>query len=49
MTTALAAEAARRGAQQVFLQVEADNTAARALYERCGFRVAHRYHYRVAG
>ena len=49
VTTALVAEAARRGAQQVFLQVEEDNTAARALYARCGFRVAHRYHYRVAG
>jgi ribosomal protein S18 acetylase RimI-like enzyme len=32
----------------VFLQVEEDNVAARALYERCGFAAMHRYHYRVA-
>lgn len=48
VTCALVAEAARRGAPRVFLQVEAGNRAARSLYERCGFRVAHRYHYRVA-
>jgi ribosomal protein S18 acetylase RimI-like enzyme len=35
-------------AQQVFLQVETDNTAAQAMYGRCGFRYSHRYHYRVA-
>jgi ribosomal protein S18 acetylase RimI-like enzyme len=48
ITCALAAAAARRGARRVLLQVEATNTSARALYERCGFRDAHRYHYRVA-
>lgn len=48
VTCALVAEAARHGAQQVFLQVEEGNLAARRLYERCGFRIAHRYHYRVA-
>jgi ribosomal protein S18 acetylase RimI-like enzyme len=48
LTARLAAEAARRGARQVFLQVEADNAAALALYERCGFSYSHRYHYRVA-
>jgi ribosomal protein S18 acetylase RimI-like enzyme len=32
----------------VFLQVETSNAAAIALYERCGFRFSHRYHYRVA-
>jgi ribosomal protein S18 acetylase RimI-like enzyme len=40
--------AAARGARGVFLQVEVDNTAARTLYERTGFRYSHRYHYRVA-
>ena len=48
MTRALAAEAARRGERQVFLQVEEANVAARALYARCGFAGVHRYHYRVA-
>lgn len=32
----------------VFLQVEDDNTAARTLYDRLGFRLHHAYHYRVA-
>ncbi len=48
VTSALAQEAGRRGADRVFLQVEDGNTAARALYARCGFRDAHGYHYRVA-
>lgn len=48
LTQALCAEAARHGIKKVFLQVETGNTAARALYERCGFRYSHRYHYRVA-
>jgi ribosomal protein S18 acetylase RimI-like enzyme len=48
ITAALRREAAARGARRVLLQVEADNTAALALYERLGFIPAHRYHYRVA-
>lgn len=48
VTRALAAEAARQGASRVFLQVEEGNLAALALYARCGFTTAHRYHYRVA-
>jgi ribosomal protein S18 acetylase RimI-like enzyme len=48
ITSALAAAAARRGARRVLLQVETDNTAARALYFRCGFRDSHRYHYMLA-
>jgi ribosomal protein S18 acetylase RimI-like enzyme len=48
MTGVVCAEAAKRGASRVFLQVETSNTAAIALYERCGFRYSHRYHYRVA-
>jgi ribosomal protein S18 acetylase RimI-like enzyme len=48
LTSAICAEAAARGARQAFLQVEIDNLPARTLYERCGFRYSHRYHYRVA-
>jgi N-acetylglutamate synthase len=48
LTGAICAEAAARGARQVFLQVEVGNLPARTLYERCGFRYSHRYHYRVA-
>ena len=48
LTRAICAEAAARGARRVFLQVWAGNIPARALYERCGFRYSHRYHYRVA-
>ena len=42
------AQAASRGVRRVFLQVEADNAPARALYERNGFRYSHRYNYRMA-
>jgi ribosomal protein S18 acetylase RimI-like enzyme len=48
LTLAVCAEAARRAARCVFLQVETGNTAALALYERCGFCYSHRYHYRIA-
>lgn len=48
ITSALAAAAARRGADHVLLQVETANVGARALYARCGFRDSHRYHYRIA-
>jgi ribosomal protein S18 acetylase RimI-like enzyme len=48
LTSAVCAEAARRGVSRVFLQVETGNAPALALYERCGFRYSHRYHYRVA-
>jgi ribosomal protein S18 acetylase RimI-like enzyme len=36
------------GARGVYLQVEADNDAALALYARRGLHVAHSYHYRSA-
>ncbi|HMD94185.1 MAG TPA: GNAT family N-acetyltransferase [Trebonia sp.] len=48
LALAVCGEAAARGITQVFLQVETDNMAAIRLYERCGFRCSHRYHYRVA-
>jgi N-acetylglutamate synthase len=48
LTQAICAEAATRGIRRAFLQVEIANTSAQALYERCGFRYSHRYHYRVA-
>lgn len=47
VTAALAQRHADR-AHTVFLQVEEDNTAARTLYDRLGFRRHHRYHYRTA-
>lgn len=48
ITTALAARAARRGFESLYLQVSDDNTAARTLYRRLGFTDHHSYHYRVA-
>jgi len=48
ITAAACAEAVARDVHRVFLQVAVDNAGARALYERCGFRYSHRYHYRVA-
>jgi ribosomal protein S18 acetylase RimI-like enzyme len=40
--------AATVGARGVYLQVEADNEAALALYAKRGLHVAHSYHYRSA-
>jgi [ribosomal protein S18]-alanine N-acetyltransferase len=37
LVTALVAEAAARGAEEVFLEVRADNPNARALYDSLGF------------
>lgn len=42
---ALAQEAIARGLDRVFLQVQEDNSAALALYQRAGFATAWRYHY----
>ena len=46
---ALAAHAASRGANQIYLQVEADNVPALALYAHAGFDAAYGYHYRSLG
>ena len=48
ITAASCAVAEQRGVERVFLQVEADNMPAQALYKSLGFRYSHRYHYRVA-
>jgi len=47
ITAALARAAAGHGAASLYLQVEEDNQAARALYARSGFTDHHGYHYRV--
>jgi ribosomal protein S18 acetylase RimI-like enzyme len=44
---ALLEQARRQGARRAYLIVVERNDPARALYERAGFRVAGRYHYRV--
>jgi N-acetylglutamate synthase len=48
ITRAACAEAARRGADLIFLQTEVTNAPARALYESLGFHASHTYHYRIA-
>jgi len=42
----LARFAVSRAAERLYLQVELENDAARALYARAGFVESHRYHYR---
>jgi GNAT superfamily N-acetyltransferase len=41
----LAARAAEEGAYGAYLQVEADNAGAEAMYDRLGFETSHTYHY----
>ncbi|MFD7899739.1 GNAT family N-acetyltransferase [Streptomyces sp. NPDC059743] len=43
--TTLARRALEEGASAAWLQVESDNTGARALYDAMGFAVHHSYHY----
>ena len=43
----LLADAASRGARAAYLQVESDNSPARAVYHRLGFSDAYAYHYRA--
>jgi GNAT superfamily N-acetyltransferase len=44
---AIARFARERGAGELYLQVEEENAAARALYARAGFVTRYRYHYRT--
>jgi ribosomal protein S18 acetylase RimI-like enzyme len=46
LCAALLAQAAAEGARSAYLQVEADNAPARAVYARLGFGDAYGYHYR---
>jgi ribosomal protein S18 acetylase RimI-like enzyme len=48
LCTHLLQQAHADGARSAYLQVEADNGAARAVYHRLGFADVYRYHYRVA-
>lgn len=48
VTRALVVAAVAAGVTDCWLQVREDNEPARALYERAGFTVAARYHYRTA-
>jgi ribosomal protein S18 acetylase RimI-like enzyme len=43
----LLAQALAKGARTAYLQVEASNAPARAIYHRLGFADAYRYHYRT--
>ena len=43
-----AASAGARRAPRLYLQVEVENAASRALYAACGFSERYRYHYRLS-
>ena len=47
LCTTLLAQARAAGARTAYLQVEADNPPARAIYHRLGFADAYAYHYRT--
>lgn len=48
LCTALLRAAAAQGAGIAYLQVDGDNSPARAVYQRLGFNDVYRYHYRSA-
>ena len=48
LCASLLVQAREEGARAAYLQVEAGNAAARAVYRRLGFVDAYRYHYRSA-
>lgn len=48
LVAALARWSAANGCDRLYLQVEADNAPAQALYRALGFTRSHGYHYRVA-
>jgi ribosomal protein S18 acetylase RimI-like enzyme len=47
LMVAVAQWAAGRGADRIYLQVAEENAAAQGMYDRLGFAVSHRYHYRT--
>lgn len=47
LMAALAQWSTENGVEEIFLQVEAENTRTMILYERIGWRFAYAYHYRV--
>jgi ribosomal protein S18 acetylase RimI-like enzyme len=48
LCASLLVQAREEGARAAYLQVEAGNAAARAVYQRLGFVDAYPYHYRSA-
>lgn len=49
LCAALLIRARSEGARMAYLQVDAGNSAARAVYRKLGFADAYRYHYRIEG
>jgi ribosomal protein S18 acetylase RimI-like enzyme len=49
LCTKLLTNAREAGTKSAYLQVEADNHAARAVYSKLGFADGYGYHYRIRG